>query len=171
MEPGGLWWTNVLNSALPPKRHRPDTQPEHQDPVSHTEKEKKEKKYIYRFSQSPLPQFWDGSLSIQVFHRCRVYQVDCGDLIHCSWGCSFCCYSWKWSVCHQVTSTGKKDSLMEAADELAQGGHLTLGFSFLLHFFSPFFSSLHFICWKRPFKVLNQYSTAMENSWVETGKN
>ena len=26
-------------------------------------------------------------LSIQVFHRCRVHQVDCGDLIHCSWGC------------------------------------------------------------------------------------
>ena len=33
--PGGLWWTNVLNSALPPQRLRPDTQPEHQDPVSH----------------------------------------------------------------------------------------------------------------------------------------
>ena len=36
VELGGLWWTNVLNSALPPQRHRPDTQPEHQDPVSHT---------------------------------------------------------------------------------------------------------------------------------------
>ena len=24
MELGGLWWTNVLNSALPPQRHRPD---------------------------------------------------------------------------------------------------------------------------------------------------
>ena len=33
---GGLWWLNVLNSALPPQRLRPDTQPEHQDPVSHT---------------------------------------------------------------------------------------------------------------------------------------
>ena len=33
---GGLWWANVLNSALPPQRHRPDTRPEHQDPVSHT---------------------------------------------------------------------------------------------------------------------------------------
>ena len=32
---GGLWWSNVLNSALPPKRLRPDTRPEHQDPVSH----------------------------------------------------------------------------------------------------------------------------------------
>ena len=25
MELGGLWWTNVLNSALPPQSHRPDT--------------------------------------------------------------------------------------------------------------------------------------------------
>ena len=49
MEPGGLWWTNVLNSALPPQRHRTDIRPEHQDSVSHmaqkkTEKEKKRKK-------------------------------------------------------------------------------------------------------------------------------
>ena len=44
MEPGGLWWTNVLNSALPPQRHRPDTQPEHQDPVSHMAQKKREKK-------------------------------------------------------------------------------------------------------------------------------
>ena len=36
MEPGGLWWTNVLNFALPPQRLRPDTRLEHQDPVSHT---------------------------------------------------------------------------------------------------------------------------------------
>ena len=47
MEPGGLWWTSVLNSALPPQRHRPDTRLEHQDPVSlvaqkEREKEKKE---------------------------------------------------------------------------------------------------------------------------------
>ena len=35
VEPGGLLWTNVLNSALPPQSHRPDTWPEHQDPVSH----------------------------------------------------------------------------------------------------------------------------------------
>ena len=38
MEPGGLWWTNVLNSALPPQRLRPDTGSGHQDPVSHTAK-------------------------------------------------------------------------------------------------------------------------------------
>ena len=44
MEPGGLWWTNVLNSALPPQRLRPDPWPEHQDPVSHTAQKKREKK-------------------------------------------------------------------------------------------------------------------------------
>ena len=44
MELGGLWWTYILNSALPPQRHRLDTQPEHQDPVSHTAAEKGEKK-------------------------------------------------------------------------------------------------------------------------------
>ena len=27
---------------------------------------------------------WDDSLSIQVFQGCRVHQVVCGDLIHCS---------------------------------------------------------------------------------------
>ena len=36
MELRGLWWTNVLNLALPPQRHKPDTRLEHQDPVSHT---------------------------------------------------------------------------------------------------------------------------------------
>ena len=44
MEPGGLWWTSVLNLALPPQRHRPDTRLEHQDPVSHTAQKKREKK-------------------------------------------------------------------------------------------------------------------------------
>ena len=43
VEPGGLLWTSVLNLALPPQRHRPDTQPEHQDPVSHTAQKKREK--------------------------------------------------------------------------------------------------------------------------------
>ena len=50
---------------------------------SHSQKEKKEKN-IYCCSQNPLPQFWDVSLSIQIFQRCRVHQVDCGYLIHCS---------------------------------------------------------------------------------------
>ena len=32
---GGLWWSIVQNLALPPQRLRPDTRPDHQDPVSH----------------------------------------------------------------------------------------------------------------------------------------
>ena len=36
MGTGGLWWTNVMNLALPPHRLRADTRPDHLDPVSHT---------------------------------------------------------------------------------------------------------------------------------------
>ena len=46
------------------------------------------KPQVYSCSQSPPSQFWVDLLSIQVFHRCRFRQVDCGDLIHCSWGCT-----------------------------------------------------------------------------------
>ena len=41
---GGLWLSNILNSAVPPQRLRTDTQPEHQDPVCHTAQKKREKK-------------------------------------------------------------------------------------------------------------------------------
>ena len=34
----------ILNSDLPPQRHMLGTQPEHQDPVSHTAQKKREKK-------------------------------------------------------------------------------------------------------------------------------
>ena len=44
METGGLWWTNVLNWALPPQRHRIDTWLEHQHPYSYTAQKKREKK-------------------------------------------------------------------------------------------------------------------------------
>ena len=40
----GLWWSNVLNSALPPQRLMPDTRLEQQDPVSHMAQKKREKK-------------------------------------------------------------------------------------------------------------------------------
>ena len=47
-------------------------------------KREKGKKHIYI---SLLPKstasIWDDSLSVQVFHRCRVHQVDCGALIRC----------------------------------------------------------------------------------------
>ena len=57
---------NVLNSALPPQRHRPDTRPEHQDPVSHMAgkglEQMKMQQVLYRtvnsaglVSQSSLP--------------------------------------------------------------------------------------------------------------------
>ena len=42
------------------------------------------KPQVYSCSQSPPLQFWDDSLSIQVFQRYRVHQLDCGDLIRCS---------------------------------------------------------------------------------------
>ena len=43
MELGGLLWPSVLNSALPPQWHRPDTQLEHREPVSHMAEKKREK--------------------------------------------------------------------------------------------------------------------------------
>ena len=51
---------------------------------THSQKEKKGK-YIYLlFLPKSTSSIWDDSLSIHVFHRCRVNQVDCGDLIHFS---------------------------------------------------------------------------------------
>ena len=44
MELGGLLWTNVLNLALPPQRHSPDSWLEYQEPVIHMAQNKKEKK-------------------------------------------------------------------------------------------------------------------------------
>ena len=41
---GGLLWTSVLNSALPPQRHSPDAWLEHQEPFIHTAQSKREKK-------------------------------------------------------------------------------------------------------------------------------
>ena len=49
----------------------------------HTHKKRTKKKYIYLCSQIPPPQSWDDLLSIQMFHRCRVHQVDRVDLIRC----------------------------------------------------------------------------------------
>ena len=72
MEPGGLWWTNVLNSALPPQRHRPDTRPEYQD---HTNKKRKRKNIYISLLPKSTASIWDDSLSIQVFHRCRYIKL------------------------------------------------------------------------------------------------
>ena len=59
MRPGGLWWTNVLNSALPPQRLRPDTRLQDKDPVGHTaqkkrEKRKERKKVIIKYNKMKL---------------------------------------------------------------------------------------------------------------------
>ena len=59
-EPGGLWWTSVLNSALPPQRHSSDTRLEHQDPVSHTAK------YVGSFF------LWEVWPLLPAFNRCSV---------------------------------------------------------------------------------------------------
>ena len=48
-----------------------------------TKREKGKKIYISLLPKS-TSSIWDDLFSIQVFHRCRVHQVDCGDLIHCS---------------------------------------------------------------------------------------
>ena len=42
---------------------------------------------VHSYPQSLQPQLWEHSLSIHIFHRCRVYQGDCRDLIRCSSGC------------------------------------------------------------------------------------
>ena len=39
----GLWWTNILYVVLPPLWQRPDTEPEHQEPVSPLAQKKREK--------------------------------------------------------------------------------------------------------------------------------
>ena len=44
VELGGVLWTNVLNLALPPQKHRSDAWLEHQGPVIHTAQNKREKK-------------------------------------------------------------------------------------------------------------------------------
>ena len=43
MELGGLWWTNVLNLALPPQRHSPEAWLEYEEPVVHMSQNKREK--------------------------------------------------------------------------------------------------------------------------------
>ena len=53
MGPGGLWWSNVLDSALPPWRLSPDIQPKHQNPASHTAGKKSKKKKKKKNRQNP----------------------------------------------------------------------------------------------------------------------
>ena len=68
--PGGLWWSNVLVSALPPWRLRPDTRPEHQDPASHMawKKRKKKKKKKKKTDRTPN-QMVKAKLNRQKSHK------------------------------------------------------------------------------------------------------
>ena len=50
---GGLWWSSVLDLALPPRRLRPNTQPEHEDPASHMAQKKSAKKQKQKNRQNP----------------------------------------------------------------------------------------------------------------------
>ena len=70
-------WTNGQIKAI---------RQNHTQKPTHTQSQKEKKEiyiytyihtyiYIYRCSQSPLPKFWDDSLSIQVFHRCRYIKL------------------------------------------------------------------------------------------------
>ena len=68
--------TDSKNKAIQTKSHK--------EAFTYTLTKREKGKKKYSRSRSPPPQFWADSLSIRVFHRCRVHQVDCGDLICCS---------------------------------------------------------------------------------------
>ena len=51
---------------------------------THSQKEKKGKNIYISLLPKSTSSIWDDWLSVQVFHICNVYQVDCGALIHCS---------------------------------------------------------------------------------------
>ena len=58
----------------------------HTQKHTHTlsQEEKKGKKIYVSLLPKSATSIWDDLLSIQLFHRCSIHQVDCGDLIHCS---------------------------------------------------------------------------------------
>ena len=70
-------WTNGKNKAIQTKSHTEAY------PYTLTKREKGKNIYISLLPKSNSS-IWDDLFSIQVFHRCRVHQVDCGDLIRCS---------------------------------------------------------------------------------------
>ena len=75
------WTVRSLGEMVKAKLYRQNHTQKHTH--THSQKEKKGKNiYILLLPKSTFS-IWDDSLSIQVFHRCRVHQVDCGDLIRC----------------------------------------------------------------------------------------
>ena len=72
--------TNGKSKAIQTKSHT--------DAYTYTLTKREKGEYIYiALLPKSTSSIWDDLLSVQVFHRCRVHQVDCGYLIHCSWGC------------------------------------------------------------------------------------
>ena len=69
--------TNGISKAIQTKSHT--------GAYKYTLKKREKGKNIYiLLLPKSTSSIWDDMLSIQVFHSCRVHQVDCGDLIHCS---------------------------------------------------------------------------------------
>ena len=73
--------TNGKSKAIQTKSHT--------ESYTYTVTKREKGKYIYIYIYiSLLPtstsSIWDDLLSVEVFHRCRVHQVDCGELIRCS---------------------------------------------------------------------------------------
>ena len=54
---------------------------------THSHKEKKGKNIYISLLPKSTSSISDDSFSIQVLQRCRVHQIDCGDLIRCPWVC------------------------------------------------------------------------------------
>ena len=70
----------ILGQMVKAKLYRQNLTQRH----THTYSQKEEKgKKEYILLPKSTSSIWDDSLSLQVFHRCRVHQVDCGALICC----------------------------------------------------------------------------------------
>ena len=59
----------------------------HTEAYTYTLPRREKGKKIYIVAPKSTSSIWDDLLSLQVLHICRIPQVDCGDLIHCSRGC------------------------------------------------------------------------------------
>ena len=68
--------TNGKSKTIQTKSHR--------EAYTYTLTKREKGKKIYIVLPKSTSSILGDSLSIKVFHRCRVHQVDCGDLIRCS---------------------------------------------------------------------------------------
>ena len=67
--------TNGESKAIQTKSHR--------EAYTYTLTKRGKGEKVYLLLPKSTSSIWDDLLSIQVFHRCRVHQVDCGALIPC----------------------------------------------------------------------------------------